>query len=1237
MAKTKRTTEWTKTQLDAITTEDKTLLVSAAAGSGKTSTLIERIVRSVFREENPLKIEDMLIVTFTHTAAEDLRAKLKKRFIEIIDSRPADPYDERKLVMLAAAKICTIDSFCTDFLRSHCDKLNLTPAFRVPDKAEIAVLAENVLDGIFNRIYDGDLPEVCSAEELFELCDCLTDTGRQDDLRAILFKIHHDTTTLEEGVGAIRTLVEEYNPEGFTSVEKTALGAYCMERAREVVAHHISVFRKMSDELVARGNPSLDGLLGQVNGALNLLTSIDAETAYDGLREALLRADLSEGAIKNSDKTLPPTTMARTNLKSDLADLKDGFFIYSTKDWQVAYEGLYRILDVLCRVVEHYDRVLREEKTKRGICEFSDIERYVFECLWQGGEITDTARLERAKYSAVYIDEYQDVNDLQNKIFEAIATDTNRFMVGDIKQSIYRFRSANPDIFANMKRSYPPLENAKNSTRAAIFMSENFRCDRGIIDFVNSVFDKMFHCMRKTIGYTPKDALVFAKVKEGDPEPPNLKPVVCLIDSSSAVTACNKAGVPKVDKLLAPEVVAQKIREILDEEEEKLRIIQSKKAERLAQGLCEDEELAAEEKAIIRPSDIAILMRSVKKKGGLYKDALQRRSIPCEITVPESFFSTSEIQLAMCLLNAVDNPRKDTYLAGLMLSPLYSFTADELTRIAAAEGDSLWSKLRAYTDVNPEFDKGRAFIDTLGRYRMLAEGMPTDKLIMRLYHETGLLTLSARLGLKDKLIQLYDYARGFEGTSFKGLYNFIHYLNSITERSHSLDDRKALRSESAVNIMTVHGSKGLEFKVVFYVELNTPFGGGGGGAAPRFEYGEGFGFGMALRTPSGLALVNNPTREIIKNHRRRKDMEEEARVLYVGLTRAEQRLYLVSAAGKKLDTFEKEVNFQREYFSTHTAYSFKNALSMVLCTAGCNTVSPDEFLKSVPELLKNPAGEAGNIAENEDGEDVSANKNAEKTDTSSHVSADELKKRLDFEYPDSLYTTLPEKLSVSVLHPGVVDGTLSGETGADALRRDRARLKLPTLGIRPKFTYEGKPSPAERGTATHLFMQFARPEEILAHGVDTEISRLLDLGFISERDKDALRREELEMFARSELIQDIVKAKRVYRELRFNVKLPAELFVSEENREKYSAVTVLVQGVIDCLIENADGTHRLIDYKTDRISKEAKDDPSLAEEQLREAHREQLEYYALAVEKMFSRRPTSCEIYSLALGKCIKI
>ena len=1204
---------WTEGQSSAINTRDRTLLVSAAAGSGKTATLTERIIRSILDENDPINIEEMLIVTYTRTAVGELRERISKAVKKAIKERPDDERLEKQLHMLPSAKISTIDAFCADILRANAERVGVSPTFRVPDGAEAQLLAENILDGLLEAIYEGEAMDVATPKELDSLTDCLAQARYQDELPAIIRRIYASTLDSLEGVGSLGALVGEFDPEGFTKVEDTGFGKYAMARLSELLSHYKKAFRSIRVEIESIDAVKYAKILEMVDDAERLISDLSSKTAYSDVREVLLNVTFKKAASVSKKDPIPPVGIVRKSFKEELTKMREEFFLHSEEEWRIAYGGLYREFDVLYRVVKEFDRLFRREKQRRGICEFTDVERYTYECLWQNGEKTDVALAQAKLYRAVYIDEYQDVNSLQNKIFEAISTDTNRFMVGDIKQSIYEFRSANPTIFANMKKGFAPLYSEGDYPAASIFMSDNFRCDKGVVDFINHIFDRLFYYLRDSIGYVEDDRLTFSK-KYDHPTPDYVYPEVCLVPNIPSSDPRSALVEDAAD--LVPEVVARKIKELIDE------------------GRLDNGER-------IQPRHIAIILRTVKKKGERYARALEKLGIPAAMAENERFFINSDVLLVLCLLNSIDNPHKDVYLAGLMCSPIYGFTLGEVAVIRKlAPADSLYESLKIYAEEREDGERVEKFLEKLAYYRLTSEGMPTDKLLMTLYHDTGLLALSSsNKESKDNLMLLYEHARKFETGSFKGLYNFISYINQLTGRQSDFDKREAPGECDAVRIITAHGSKGLEYPVVFFAGGGVSFNQSHSvGEPPRFEYEEGFGMGMYLRTDSGLALVRNSTKNIIKHYRHRKNIEEEARVLYVILTRARERLYVVGQVKSDVDGLMAEIEAAREYMSEYSVYNIPSLLRMILDMKDFDPKTPAEFLKDPPPVFtdvafdevtdekKAAAGEVRIAAD--DGGEISID-----TDRSIEIEK-ELKARFGYKYPRTHLTRLPGKLSVSRLYPEILDGTDEFTVSLDSEEKETEKR-----AYLPKFrSPETQSLSAERGIATHMLLQFCDLERLTKEGARVELDALTNDGFLSKKDAELVRIKEADGFARSELIKKMMAAKRLYREFRFNVKLPAEDFATDvELKTLYKGEHVLVQGVIDCLYEDEDGELHLIDYKTDRLTKEEIVDKTLAKKKMCDKHSLQLSYYAKAVELMFGKYPKTIEVYSLPLGETLDV
>ena len=1206
---------WTEKQQAAMNTRDRTLLVSAAAGSGKTATLTERIIRSVLDENDPIDINEMLIVTFTKAATGELKERISSALRAAIAASGGNERLERQLHLLPSAAISTIDSFCSSILKANSERVGIDPGYRIIDPAEAELLSESILDGMLGAIYEGELPEVATPEELEKLADSLTDTKTQGDLSAVIRMFYDTTKDLSEGVGRIRELVEQYNPERFERVEGTSLGEYAMRCVREYAEHYSALLRHCLEEHYQAGE-SVAKRTAVLESDAEFIRSVLSKSTYNELRELFLaREHTRTPSVARTATHLSYTTDVRKQLKEDTERMRKTFLDYSEDEWRDCYRGLYGLLSVLVRLLDRFHEVYKAEKQRICALEYSDVTRYTYECLWQGGERTEIAKAEAKRYRAIYVDEYQDVNELQHKIFEAISTPTNRFMVGDIKQSIYGFRGADPTIFAKMKTGFKMLGAEGDRPAASIFMSENFRCDRGVIDFVNLIFDKLFYTLRESIGFMPEDALVFSKVYDGA-EPEYKKPEICLLPYRT-----DKSGLDEdeADEALTPMVVAAKIRELLSGS-----VLNNGKP--------------------VTPGDIAIILRNAHGKDVKYAAALAKEGIPAAISESESFFMSPDILLLMSILHSIDNPRRDIYLAAAMCSPVFGFTADELVRISALKEPTLYDGLVRYTRENPDYARGISFLGWLSRYRTAAEGMAVDSLINRIYRDTGLLALAAKRGGKDELIRFYEHARQFENSSFRGLYNFINYVGGIVGRQNAFDKREAALGGDEVKIITAHSSKGLEFPIVFFVGSEQMMS-RSRDADRRLVYDSRFGISLQLRTPSGLALVSNPTKSILLDYALRRRIEEEARVLYVILTRARERLYVVGKSRCSTDKYRERIELEHRHLSLHSTYAMSCYTDMITYSAGVGFLDAEDFLENMPEHIRKRL--YPEEAEQKDGESFELPDElppgvefdlepppAEEPAQDEKRLSEILLERFNFEYPNAALSKIPRKLSVSRLYPEVLD-----PKDEEARLPDGEDERITKMGRLPVFaTGTDETESARCGIATHLLFQFCNLELLRDNGAASELDRLKSERYISEEDAARVRLREVEQFRRSPLFGAMLAAKRIWRELRFNTRLPAEMFATDPwQREKLLGEDLLVQGVIDCLYEDNNGELHLIDYKTDRLTREERENPELAEARLRAAHSLQLSYYAEAVERMLGKRPITVEVYSLHLGRSVDV
>ena len=1170
---------WTPKQLEAIEARDRTLLVSAAAGSGKTATLTERIIRSLTDEENPIDVSELLVVTYTKAAASELRAKISRATEEAIRKNPGNERLTRQLYLLPAAKIRTIDSFCNDILRANTDKLGISAGYRIADTAELAILSKSILEGLIEAVYSGNEPNIASPEEFEELADCLTSSKHTEELAGVFHLIWSKCSTAEDGIRALLPLIDVYDPSKFTTVEESRYGSYLIEQTKDMLSHYSAAIRKYS-RMMNLSDKNEAKYADVCASDLQVIDAILAESSYETIREKMLGMKLASApSIRGYEK--PAAVEDYLSVRKMLRKEAENFcelYNFKTEHWRDLFSTLYRLLSVLYRFEERFDGVFLEEKIRRGAFGYDDIERFTYKLLISDGERTDVAKNLASQFSAIYIDEYQDVNSLQNKIFEAISRPDNRFMVGDIKQSIYGFRYARPEIFAKMKNDFPEYPEIKNGA-SAIFMANNFRCDEGVVNFVNGIFDRVFGLIGDSIGYTEGDRLIYSKPH--DSEPPIFNPQIYMIDKDSEISE--------------PEAVALKIRELLD-------------TGRLDNGEAP------------RPSDVAILLRYMSGKYAAYADALAKLGIPSQVDDAKDFFLSAEVLLVLCLLNSIDNPRRDIYLAGLMCSPLFGFTADDLYNIRTECGDGrvLYDSLVEYTKNHSDFRRGAEFISELSHYRAIAEGVGVDTLLYKLYYETGIMALATASGGKENLMLLYDYARRFEGGSFRGLYNFISFINNLIDKNSTFDESRDREGSDAVKIVTCHGSKGLEYPIVFLSDTGRAY--SNKDARLPLAFDETFGISFRTRTPSGLCVVESPVHDILNYYVKKKNFDEELRVLYVALTRAREQLYVTGVCSSvKREEYEAKISVMRDNLSAYSIRGASSSLELMLVSAES---SASHTLDDMIECR-----------DAESADDIVYDEAPEPERESISELSEELYRRFSYEYPHAYATELPEKMSVSRITPAVLDNNENEALLLFDEETDEGDSVLPEF-----ITGDSQKESARRGIATHCFMQFFDIEGLSKNGAKSELERLVRDGFLSEKDKERVRIREIEQFTRSKLFSDMRSAKRLYREFRFNTELDARLFTeNEDKRIAYSGKTVLVQGVIDCIVEYDDGSIGLFDYKTDRLTKDELSDRALAAARMKETHGRQLYYYSLAIERIFGRKPVKTEVYSMALGDSLDV
>ena len=1151
--------KWNEAQRAAIDYEGKSLLLSAAAGSGKTATLTQRILELII--DHGADLSRMLIVTFTRDAAAELKVKIANKLTEAMADNPGLKSLEKQIQKLEGSAISTTHSFMLSELRPHFVTLSLPPDFSVADEAMLSEMRREIMLDVVNDFFDE------GESEFLRLADTLAGARDEEMLDEALLYVWDKLMCF--GKNAEFLLFDTYE------------GDFLLSPPMEALRHELDIMsRHFADQFaIAARELALDGATEKYSAGASYFEkfalSIEEKRGYTELRSHL--NDFTEPdspRMKNKTDAYVAYMSARKEFRETVRDMRARYFSVSEEELMLLLEENRRINRALYRVISEFEKRFSEAKREKGKVDYNDMERLAVKLfVREDGSPTPEAEAAAAKYDHIFIDEYQDTNRLQDMVYTAFSKNAQRFMVGDIKQSIYGFRGARPDIF----RSYRELYEKKDGGDA-IFMSENHRCDSGIIDFSNLVSDYMFRYSETP--FSEEDKLICSKDggKGGDPAE------VVIVKNSP-------------DETLDPEAeyIADRIKDMISRET-------------LRDG------------SSIRPRDVAILIRG--GDFGVYKDALSRRNIPVNCG-GGSFFERGEVLLILSLLQAVDNPTIDIPLCAVMKSPIGSFTISELVTIRGGDDCPLWHSLIKYGEGEGHLaSRCRSFVSRINKYREMARSMPCHKLLVALITDCSMRSMTSdfpgeRLSRSIKTLSTYAASVGNDGGMLSDL---LIYLDGLMS-SDSADDEG---SADGVTISTIHASKGLEYPVCFIANTKTAFNKQDKNAGVVFDTENGV--FMRLSDKKGLVRFDTPLRAAAGLKAERRGLDEEMRNLYVAMTRAREKLIITYLAPKKLskadaadgisDTAQKVIAETKKRISAgYTEYSVFSAASLGQWILNCalmnmgdgsftlNTASPEPMVEEAEE----------NAAE-------FSTENVKK-----YVST--LEKRFSFVYDKAYLENIPAKLPVSGLRAGVLDG--NDDDG------EIETVPEPRFISRKKHT-----TAADAGTATHEFLQFCDFGRLEALGGEAEKQILLEKGFIHADKAELIRMDEIDKFISSSLFGRMKRALDVKREFRFNSMLPAWEFTEDKVlREKLrdEGVEICVQGVVDCLFKDENGNNVLVDYKTDRLTPEEMADVSLAQKKLTERHGHQLRAYQRLLEEMTGEKISEVLIYSLCLGDTITL
>ncbi len=1177
---------WTTDQRHAIECRKGSVLVSAAAGSGKTAVLVERVIRRLTDKDNPCSAEDLLIVTFTRAATAQMREKIGAAILKRLSEDPTDRHLRRQYMLLPFAKICTIDSFCNDLVRENFHALGISPDYSLLDNETAVIMKNDVCEAMLERAYEED-----SDGRFSELSDMMSSGSSDEDFAKLIIKMYDISTAYPFPDLWLDSLIGEYSQP---DINKSRWGGIIKKYVCDMLDYCVSSSRDMmtameSDPIVADAYGA--AVQNDINMYAELREKINSD--WDEALEAFKTVKyMSLGRVPKGyeSETKNVVTTARKKLK-DLLKKVPGIMCVSSEEHADDMRLLRDPVTKLIELVKQFGREYSAEKDKMNSADFSDILHRALNLLavsdGSGGYIkTDLARELSSHYVEILVDEYQDINEAQDMIFRAISADENNlFTVGDVKQSIYRFRQAMPEIFLRRRSTTHSFESGKYPL--GITLGSNFRSRVGVTSCVNYIFRQLMSTEAGELEYDDSEALnAAAKYPERDTPDCELHVVT---DKG------NRADTLEAQARYVAKYIERTVRE------GKMLVTKGGALHPASYG------------------DFCILLRTAKNVSSVYANALSERGIPVFSPETGGFFEAAEISFILSLLRVLDNPVQDIPLAAVMLSPLFGFSAGELAdirasakeRLEAGETEPLYRSVAVSADGGSK--KAAAFLKKIESLRRLSLTLSAGELVRRVCEETGFDAIVGAMpdGERRRLNVglLCDYAEKYEAAGNLGLSGFIRFIDKVARTSGDLATA-ARPSENAdiVRIMTVHQSKGLEFPICILADMQHAFNERDNTESVLIS--SSAGLGMKRRTEDGISVYDTASRRATVITSERMGRSEEMRVLYVALTRAKENLVMVTSVPnpeKGLAKVAVECGIGER--ANPFAVLRMNNFSDLVLTALMRHPAADELRKlsgvDVPIFLSEKDKFKLKVVVSDSESFMTESANEQKI-AAKPVFFNEVQARLDYSDPRSVLSSVPAKRAAS-------DGSERG------INREYF------ASSRPAFMSSGGLTPAQRGTATHKFMQFSNYAAARA-GIESELARLVDGGFLSEDEGKAVNIGAAKRFFMSPLAERIFASDNVMREKKFAALFPAKFFYPELTGEA-AEEKIVVQGIADCVFVE-DGKLVIVDYKTDT---------GVDAEALLDRYSAQLGIYREALSQALGMPVKETLLYSFFMNSTVKV
>jgi len=1211
---------WTQEQRKVIEARNCNLLVAAAAGSGKTAVLVERIITMITDEKNPIDIDQLLVVTFTNAAAAEMRERIAKAISDKLDKMPSNKHLYKQLTLLQRASITTIHSYCLDIIRKNFHILNIDPKFRVADQTEILLLKSDILKELLEDLYtNGD-------ESFYDLVESYSGSKYDYPLEELILGMYNFVQSNPWPKKWLEDNVELFNISTNEEFEKTKWVKIIKEnfnitleglRAKAILAIEICKQPYGPEKYI-------DNLKQDIILLDDLIAG--SKTTYSNMVNSLENISFSRlgRCSKDVDEDLKQKVknIRDDEIKAGIKDLKTKIILKPIDKIIEDLNNLYPVMQTLIKVVEEFTCRFQKAKNNKNIVDFNDIEHFALNILLEDGSCegeiitSHVAKEERNRFVEIMIDEYQDSNLVQETILTSISREgiskPNIFMVGDVKQSIYRFRLARPELFMDKYNSYSTNDSG-NYRRIDLF--KNFRSREEIIDGVNFLFERLMSNYIGEMEYDDKAALYlganYKQLEDGTTGGPI---EVNLIDREIPEDLELDEELQDLSNIgLEAKIIGKRIKSLINEN----YFVFDKSID----GYRE-----------IKYKDIVILLRATSNWSQTIIEELMKEEIPVYADVGTGYFEAIEVKIVINLLRIIDNSHQDIPLISVLRSPLVGLTVDELVDIRTTfkEGnyfDAITEYVEGELFESELGNKINQFLECLSKWKKEALCTDLDEFVWNIYVETNFYNYVAAMpgGIQRQanLMSLIEKAIKFKESSYSGLFNFIRFIEKVCENNSDMGAAKIIgENENIVRIMSIHKSKGLEFPVVFAAGLGKQFN--------EMDLRKSILLHQELGMGPEFVDFNNrvsyPTiaKKALSQKIKIENLSEEMRILYVAFTRAREKLILTGTVKKLEDKIEKWQSTSggtTQKLPIYTVYKAKTYYDWIM-----PIVYKAEDKEKWPifkwSIEDTPEVETKKI-------DLETMKSYFFEESNKYIDEDNIKYFNDellwaYKYMDR--TALPTKITVSEVKR-------QSQKSLDYIEKNALEdIKKNEEIYKPAFLEEKKGfSAAEKGTIFHYVMKILDFNKINSYEqIKEQIEEMVDKNLITKEEKDTIIIDRIVKFGESNIFKRILAAEKLglnSKEKPFVIDVPIDKIYADILNDDHQ--TIMVQGVIDCFFEE-DGQIVIVDYKTDYCTEEMID-------QIKDRYKIQLDLYKEALEKITKKTVKEEVLYLFSIDKEIII